>query len=156
MVPILGRRYGLPTPNLKGVLKCEHKYRSRLEQQRATGAHPKFALADLDGDAKPPERLSFPMWFTPVKSFSSEPAFQRDTTKDLDWGGHRVPAGTGLLVFTPLFHRDAQAEPSLAPFSAGPGKRPAKNLAFLAAADRPSVRLGHRRVGIGRVQSVPD
>ena len=75
MVPILGRRFGLPAPNLEGVLKCEHKYWSRLEQQKVTDAIPNFALVDLDGEPEPPDGLTFPMWLKPVKSFSSELAF---------------------------------------------------------------------------------
>ena len=34
MVPILCARYHLPSKNLEGAVKCEHKYWSRLEQQR--------------------------------------------------------------------------------------------------------------------------
>ncbi|NIH88057.1 cytochrome P450 [Amycolatopsis granulosa] len=82
-----------------------------------------------------------------VRLWPTTPAILRDTTEELDWDGHRVPAGTGLLIFAPLFHRDesrlpyahrftpeiwldgrAQREPSLVPFSAGPGECPAKNL----------------------------
>ncbi|HVW44494.1 MAG TPA: ATP-grasp domain-containing protein [Amycolatopsis sp.] len=76
MVPILCSRYGLPGPNLDGIIKCEHKYWSRLEQRKVTDAHPNFALVDLDGDDGPPEGLRFPMWLKPVKSFSSELAFK--------------------------------------------------------------------------------
>src|SRR5690625_2339482 len=35
MVPILSRSLGLPSPKLESVLKCEHKYWGRLQQQRA-------------------------------------------------------------------------------------------------------------------------
>ncbi|NKQ53033.1 ATP-grasp domain-containing protein [Amycolatopsis sp. K13G38] len=76
LVPILCDRYGLPSPNLDGVIRCEHKYWSRLEQQKVTDAHPKFALVDLDGDDRPPRGMNFPMWLKPVKSFSSELAFK--------------------------------------------------------------------------------
>ena len=33
LVPLLCRRYGLPSVPLEAVLKCEHKYWSRLEQR---------------------------------------------------------------------------------------------------------------------------
>ncbi|GAB3584655.1 ATP-grasp domain-containing protein [Amycolatopsis endophytica] len=97
MVPILGRRYGLPTPNLEGVLKCEHKYWSRLEQQKVTDAHPKFALVDLDGEPKPPEGLSFPMWLKPVKSFSSELAFHVKDEKEFTEAVEEIRDGIGRV-----------------------------------------------------------
>nr|WP_167109415.1 ATP-grasp domain-containing protein [Amycolatopsis granulosa] len=97
MVPILGRRYGLPTPNLEGVLKCEHKYWSRLEQQKVTDAHPKFALVDLDGDPEPPAGLSFPMWLKPVKSFSSELAFHVKDEQDFAEAVREIRAGIGRV-----------------------------------------------------------
>ncbi|UQS26261.1 ATP-grasp domain-containing protein [Amycolatopsis thermalba] len=97
MVPILGRRYGLPTPNLEGVLKCEHKYWSRLEQRKATDAIPNFALVDLDGDPKPPAGLSFPMWLKPVKSFSSELAFHVKDEDDFVKAVEEIRAGIGRV-----------------------------------------------------------
>lgn len=77
MIPLLCRKYGLPGPGLEGVVKCEHKYWSRLEQRKILGEEvPPFALVDLDGEADPPQGLKFPMWLKPVKSFSSELAFK--------------------------------------------------------------------------------
>lgn len=78
-----------------------------------------------------------------VRLWPTTPAILRDTTKDIDG----LPAGTGLLIFTPFFHRDdenlpyahsftpdiwmdgrAQDNPALVPFSAGPAECPARNL----------------------------
>ncbi|HEX5568448.1 MAG TPA: ATP-grasp domain-containing protein [Streptomyces sp.] len=75
LVPILAERYGTRATSLESVVKCEHKYWSRLEQRKVIDEHPRFALVDLDGDLRPPEGLRFPMWLKPVKSFSSELAF---------------------------------------------------------------------------------
>ncbi|MEE1929608.1 ATP-grasp domain-containing protein [Streptomyces sp. TRM 70351] len=75
LVPMLGERYGTRSTSLESIIKCEHKYWSRLEQQKVIDEHPRFALVDLENDAKPPEGLRFPMWLKPVKSFSSELAF---------------------------------------------------------------------------------
>ncbi len=75
MVPLLCRRFGLPGPNLEGVVKCEHKYWSRLEQAKVIDEHPRFAVVDLDHGGEVPEGLSFPMWVKPVKSMSSDLAF---------------------------------------------------------------------------------
>ncbi|UOE18868.1 ATP-grasp domain-containing protein [Thermobifida halotolerans] len=75
IVPILCARYGLHGPSLESVVKCEHKYWSRLEQRKVIDELPNFALVDLDDDPRPPGGLRFPMWLKPVKSFSSELAF---------------------------------------------------------------------------------
>ncbi|MET8678974.1 ATP-grasp domain-containing protein [Streptomyces sp. NPDC004647] len=75
IVPILCERYGLRSSSLESVVKCEHKYWSRLEQQKVIDEHPRFALVDLEGEPEVPENLRFPMWLKPVKSFSSELAF---------------------------------------------------------------------------------
>lgn len=75
MVPILSERYGLRSTSLESIVKCEHKYWSRLEQRKVVDEHPRFALVDLEGEAKPPEGLRYPMWLKPVKSYSSELAF---------------------------------------------------------------------------------
>jgi hypothetical protein len=86
MVPILCREYGLRAPSLESVVKCEHKYWSRLEQQKVTDAHPAFTLVDLN-ESLPPEGLRYPFWMKPVKSFSSQLAFK---VHDLDAFGQAV------------------------------------------------------------------
>jgi len=75
LVPILAERYGTRATSLESVVKCEHKYWSRLVQREVIEEHPRFSLVDLDGDHGPPEGLRFPMWLKPVKSYSSELAF---------------------------------------------------------------------------------
>ncbi|WP_031509256.1 ATP-grasp domain-containing protein [Streptomyces megasporus] len=75
LVPILAERYGTRATSLESVVKCEHKYWSRLEQRKVIEEHPRFALVDLEGDPEPPEGMRFPMWLKPVKSYSSELAF---------------------------------------------------------------------------------
>ncbi|MFH8795853.1 acetyl-CoA carboxylase biotin carboxylase subunit family protein [Streptomyces sp. NPDC017941] len=76
LVPILGERYGTRTTSLESIVKCEHKYWSRLEQQKVTDAHPRFGRVDLDAaDPRPPEGVRFPMWLKPALSYSSELAY---------------------------------------------------------------------------------
>lgn len=75
LVPILCARYGLHSTSLESIVKCEHKYWSRLEQRKVIDEHPRFAVVDPFSEPGPPEGLSFPMWLKPVKSFSSELAF---------------------------------------------------------------------------------
>ncbi|MQA63470.1 MAG: ATP-grasp domain-containing protein [Actinophytocola sp.] len=97
MLPILCRRYGLPSTSLESVLKCEHKYWSRLEQQQVIDEHPRFALVDLDGPAEPPKDLKYPMWLKPVKSFSSELAFKVDTDDGFREAIGEIKEGIGRL-----------------------------------------------------------
>lgn len=84
MVPILCKKYGLPSKSLEAVVKCEHKYWSRLEQQKVIEEYPSFALIDVDDpDATLPTHMSFPVWLKPIKSFSSEGAHQARNEEEL-------------------------------------------------------------------------
>jgi cytochrome P450 len=86
-----------------------------------------------------------------LRLWPTTPAVLRDTTEDTTWRGARLPAGSGLLVFAPYFHRDprrlasadrfapqlwddadgaATGQP-LIPFSEGPGVCPGQNLVLL-------------------------
>jgi hypothetical protein len=76
MVPILCQRLGgLCCASLEAVVKCEHKYWSRLEQQKVIEEYPRFGLVDPEHDTAPPPGMSYPLWVKPVKSFSSYLAF---------------------------------------------------------------------------------
>lgn len=75
MVPILCQERSLPAAPLVAVLKCEHKYWSRLEQRESINEYPAFAAVGLQDD-NPPDGLRYPMWIKPVKAFSSELAFR--------------------------------------------------------------------------------
>lgn len=75
IVPLLCRRFGVRGPSLEAVLRCEHKYWSRLEQRKVITELPPFALVDLD-DPRPPTEVGYPFWLKPVKSFSSDLAFE--------------------------------------------------------------------------------
>ncbi|MET7802730.1 ATP-grasp domain-containing protein, partial [Streptomyces decoyicus] len=76
LVPLLSERYGTRSTSLESVVKCEHKYWSRLEQQKVITEHPRYGRVDLESDdPKPPEGVRFPMWLKPALSYSSELAF---------------------------------------------------------------------------------
>ncbi|MGH3367697.1 MAG: ATP-grasp domain-containing protein [Nocardioidaceae bacterium] len=94
MVPLLCRRLGLPGANLEAVVKCEHKYWSRLEQQKAIDEHPRFGIVDLD-DEHPtvPEGLRFPLWLKPVKSASSELAFKVKDQQEFEEAAEAIADG---------------------------------------------------------------
>src|SRR5690554_5988205 len=84
MVTILCAERGLRSASLEAVVKCEHKYWSRLEQQKVIDEHPAFALLDLDDDnVTLPEGLSYPVWIKPIKSASSEGAHHVENDEQL-------------------------------------------------------------------------
>lgn len=76
LVPMLGREYGTRSTSLESVVKCEHKYWSRLEQQKVIDEYPNFGRVDLhSADPQPPDGVSFPMWLKPALAYSSELAY---------------------------------------------------------------------------------
>jgi biotin carboxylase len=84
MVPMLCERLGLRWASLESVVKCEHKYWSRLEQRRVIDEYPRFGLVDLDDeDPGLPEGLRYPVWVKPVKSVSSALAYRVEDPRQL-------------------------------------------------------------------------
>lgn len=75
LVPVLCERFGARGSSLESVLRCEHKYWSRLEQREVITELPAFGLVDLD-DPQMPSEVGYPCWIKPVKSFSSDLAFE--------------------------------------------------------------------------------
>jgi hypothetical protein len=76
MVPMLCERLGLRWASLESVVKCEHKYWSRLEQRRVIDEYPRFGLVDLDDAPALPTGLRYPVWVKPIKSVSSALAYR--------------------------------------------------------------------------------
>ncbi|MGK3207127.1 ATP-grasp domain-containing protein [Amycolatopsis sp. MEPSY49] len=98
LVPILCARYGLPSLSLEAVLKCEHKYWSRLEQRKVIDELPNFGIVDLDDEhPAPPRGVGFPMWLKPVKSFSSELAFKAGNEAEFADAVAEIRAGVGRV-----------------------------------------------------------
>lgn len=84
MVPILCQEYGLTSASLEAVLKCEHKYWSRLEQQKVIDEYSAFDLIDInDDDVALPSHMSYPAWIKPVLSHSSQGAFYLENDEQL-------------------------------------------------------------------------
>ncbi len=73
LLPILQKQAGLIGPSLNAVLKCEHKYWSRLEQAKAVPEIiPPFHKIDpFHKDPLAQCHLAFPFWLKPVKSVLS-------------------------------------------------------------------------------------
>ncbi|MFO8089596.1 MAG: ATP-grasp domain-containing protein [Desulfatiglandaceae bacterium] len=78
MVPIIATKYGLPGPSLESMLKCEHKFWSRIEQQMAIPDNiPQFTAFNPFEDAAF-EKIDFitPYWIKPIKSYRSFLAYR--------------------------------------------------------------------------------
>ncbi|WP_153398256.1 ATP-grasp domain-containing protein [Ornithinicoccus halotolerans] len=77
MAPILASEHGIPAPSLVSMLKCEHKYWSRLEQRASVPeVVPGFTAFDpFAEDVRGQIDLPFPFWVKPVKAHSSALGF---------------------------------------------------------------------------------
>jgi hypothetical protein len=99
MMPILCKEFGVPFASLESVLKCEHKYWSRLEQAKAVPQNvPPFAQFDpFDDNALDHVRkhVDFPFWVKPVKSFSSYLGFRVNNEDDWKHAMTHIQAGIG-------------------------------------------------------------
>lgn len=86
ITPLLAKEYGIRAPSLAAVLRCEHKYWARLEQQEAVPeCTPAFqALDPFASDAASSLRMEFPVWLKPVKGFSSMLSFMVKNQEDLE------------------------------------------------------------------------
>jgi cytochrome P450 len=119
-------------------------------------AHPDAAArvrAELEGrDLTTPQDLPY-LRGTVLESlrlWPTTPSVLRDTTTETTWETGTLPAGTGVTIFAPLFHRDDEELPyadrfapeiwledrsaedwPLVPFSGGPGMCPGRNLVLL-------------------------
>jgi biotin carboxylase len=108
LVPVLCARFGLRGASLESVLRCEHKYWSRLVQREVIDEYPPFALIDLDAPRLPPE-VGYQCWLKPVKSFSSKLAFE--VTDDQEFAAAVAELRDGIgRVGEPFEYLLAQAD----------------------------------------------
>lgn len=86
LAPILADEHGIPAPSLESVVRCEHKYWSRLQQAAAVPDHvPAFSAFDpFADDVRSQIELDFPFWVKPVKSYASQLGFRIEDQGDLD------------------------------------------------------------------------
>jgi biotin carboxylase len=83
---ILAAERGLRYPSLESILKCSHKYWSRVEQKKTVPeVTPSFCAVDPFAE-RPIEQvtLDYPFWIKPVKGYSSTLGFQINNEKDFD------------------------------------------------------------------------
>lgn len=85
MLSILCAERGLPAPSLESVLRCSHKYWSRLEQRKvAPECVPDFCAVDpFDPRAHETITLDYPFWIKPVKGYGSALGFRVDDESSL-------------------------------------------------------------------------
>lgn len=95
VLPLLRQAVGLQTPSLESVLKCEHKYWSRLLQQQVIPQHiPKFdSINPFAADPLSQISLDFPFWLKPVKSVSSNLGFRINDSADFQHAIQRIRQG---------------------------------------------------------------
>lgn len=86
MLPLLRKPFGLPSPSFEAILKCEHKYWSRLEQRRVAPEYiPDFCVLDpFAEDYRERITVNYPFWIKPVKAASSHLGFKVRNDAELD------------------------------------------------------------------------
>jgi hypothetical protein len=86
MLPLLRQPYGLPSASFEAVLKCEHKYWSRLEQTRVVPDNvPRFCAVDpFAEEFRNQITVDYPFWIKPVKSVLSYLGFKVRNDRELD------------------------------------------------------------------------
>lgn len=120
LLPILRRELGQPGPELEAVLRCEHKYWSRIVQGEVSPeSTPRFAAFDpFDDAALLRVGLRYPFWIKPVKSFSSYLGFRVRSSQEFCAAIRGIRAGIGR--FRDAFGR-VLAEADLPPAIAAAG-----------------------------------
>lgn len=97
LVPLLCEPRGLPHAPLESIVRCEHKYWSRLEQRTVVPeVVPRFTEIDPD-TPHIPEGLSYPLWLKPVKAFSSELAFRVNDDDGFREAMEQIRQGAGRV-----------------------------------------------------------
>ena len=92
VLPILRQAVDLPGPTLESVLKCEHKYWSRLEQAQVVPEHiPDFcAVNPFASDPLREVTLDFPFWIKPVKAALSYLGFRVENVDEFRRAMERI------------------------------------------------------------------
>jgi hypothetical protein len=95
MLPLLRAPLGLPSPSLEAVLKCEHKYWSRVLQREVVPDQvPDFCSVDpFQENPRQQITLDYPFWLKPVKSAGSYLGFKVRNDRDLQQAIDRIRKG---------------------------------------------------------------
>ncbi len=86
MLPLLCGKLGKRSPSLEGLLKCEHKYWSRLVQREVIPEHiPQFQPFDpFEENAFERLELGLPFWIKPIKASGSLLGFRIESREDFE------------------------------------------------------------------------
>ncbi len=86
MLPLLCERFGVRSASLQSLLKCEHKYWSRLVQREVVPEHiPPFVAFDpFDESAFDAIDIPLPFWVKPIKSSGSMLGFHIASREDFE------------------------------------------------------------------------
>lgn len=96
MVSVLAERYGRPAPRLESVVRCQHKYYSRVEQAKVVPEHtPRFVPVDPEAHRLRDLDLDLPFWIKPVRAHSSQLGFRVDDERDFERAMSRIRPGIG-------------------------------------------------------------
>ncbi len=100
LTPIIARKFDLPAPSLQHIMKCEHKYWSRLEQQKVIPENiPAFKQFDLYDD-NAYDKIGFkpPFWIKPVKSYHSYLSYKITDRKKFEQSIVKVRKGIDSII----------------------------------------------------------
>jgi biotin carboxylase len=115
VVAVIAQRLGLPGPSIDAIMRCEHKYYSRLAQRAAVSEFtPDFKLIDPDNNETIEQVHDFPVFLKPVKSCMSMNAFAITSKDELV---QRVRAAVMPRRFTEPFDHMARAYSNLVDLS---------------------------------------
>jgi len=106
---ILCEKFGLPSPGLTPLLKCAHKYWSRLEQRQYIPEHtPRFCAVDPFATA-PCQQISleFPFWIKPVCGYGSILGFRINNRREFNQAIEITRRSIGLVgdAFNTILNR---------------------------------------------------
>ena len=102
MLPILCRQFGVRSTSLESLLRCEHKYWSRVTQREVIPDNiPAFTAFDpFDDEALSKigqAGLGFPFFVKPIKSSGSRLGFRIDKPEDFDFAVEKFRAEIGSI-----------------------------------------------------------
>ena len=112
LAAVLAKELGLPGPDPRVSLICQHKYLSRMAQARIVpDAVPAFWPIDVAEEAALPDGITFPVFVKPMKSFFSIGAQRICSAAELAEAKHRWMAlDDFFLPLERLLEREARVE----------------------------------------------
>jgi biotin carboxylase len=109
LASVLAKALGLPGPDPRVSLICQHKYLSRVAQASLLpDAVPRFWAIDVAEQAALPDGIAFPVFVKPMKSFFSIGAHRIDSAAELAEAKHRwIALDDFFLPLERLLEREA-------------------------------------------------